>query len=68
VEAAFQAGQMGRPHLDEVKSSRLRNISSIAFTGADRRTAVLGCLLGDSLATLRVPVAGVAPSHWRLGA
>jgi seryl-tRNA synthetase len=31
----------------------LRNISSIAFAGADRRTAVLGCLLGDRLATLR---------------
>ena len=42
----------------------LRNISSIAFAGADRRTAVLGCLLGDRLATVRLPVAGVAPMHW----
>jgi sugar lactone lactonase YvrE len=32
--------------------------------GADRRTAVLGCLLGDRLATLALPVAGVAPPHW----
>ena len=31
---------------------------------ADRRTAVLGCLLGERLATLRLPVAGVAPTHW----
>ena len=66
VETAFQAGQMGRPHLDDVKSAQLRNISSIAFTGPDRRAAVLGCLLGDSLATLRLPVAGVAPTHWKL--
>ncbi len=64
VEAAYLAGQMDRPHLDRVVSKNLRNISSIAFTGADRRTAVLGCLLGDRLATLRLPEAGTAPPHW----
>ena len=64
VEAAFEAGQMDRPHLDGIRSQRLRNISSIAFTGPDRRTAVLGCLLGDRLESLRLPVAGVAPTHW----
>jgi sugar lactone lactonase YvrE len=64
VEAAFEAGTMGRPHLDGVPSRSLRNISSIAFSGPDRRTAVLGCLLGERLATLRLPVAGVAPTHW----
>ena len=64
VEEAFEAGTMGRPHLDGVPSRSLRNISSIAFAGTDRRTAVLGCLLGDRLATLRLPVAGVAPTHW----
>jgi sugar lactone lactonase YvrE len=64
VEAAFEAGTMGRPHLDGAPSRSLRNISSIAFAGADRRTAVLGCLLGNRLATLRLPVAGVAPTHW----
>jgi sugar lactone lactonase YvrE len=64
VEAAYEEGRMDRPHLDGTPSRRLRNISSIAFAGADRRTAVLGCLLGDRLATLRLPVAGVAPTHW----
>jgi sugar lactone lactonase YvrE len=64
VEAAFDAGTMGRPHLDAVPSRVLRNISSIAFAGPDRRTAVLGCLLGDRLATVRLPAAGVAPTHW----
>ena len=64
VEAAFEAGRMDRPHLDGIRSQRLRNISSIAFAGADRRTAVLGCLLGDRLESLRMPVAGVAPTHW----
>jgi sugar lactone lactonase YvrE len=64
VEAAFEAGTMGRPHLDGAPSRSLRNISSIAFAGADRRTAVLGCLLGEHLESLRLPVAGVAPTHW----
>lgn len=67
VEAAFEAGQMGRPHLDGVRSRRLRNISSIAFAGNDRRTGVLGCLLGDRLETLRMPSPGVAPVHWEYG-
>lgn len=64
VEAAYEAGAMGRPHLDQIRSRMLRNISSIAFTGPQRRTAVFGCLLGDRLATLELPVAGAAPAHW----
>lgn len=64
VEAAFQSATMGRPHLDGIRSQRLRNISSIAFAGPDRRTGVLGCLLGNSLQTLAMPAAGVAPFHW----
>ena len=64
VEQAYEAGTMGRAHLDGAPSRTLRNISSVAFAGSDRHTAVLGCLLGDRLATLRLPVAGVAPTHW----
>lgn len=64
VEAAFEAGQMDRQHLDGIRSQRLRNISSIAFTGPDRRTGVLGCLLGDRLETVRLPAPGIAPFHW----
>ncbi|MFY3383771.1 SMP-30/gluconolactonase/LRE family protein [Paracidovorax sp. MALMAid1276] len=64
VEAAYQANEMGRPHLDDVKSRHLRNISSLAFGGADMRTAYLGCLLGDALPTFRMPVAGHPPIHW----
>ena len=56
---------MGRPHLDGSPSRVLRNISSIAFAGADRRTGLLGCLLGDNLATIAaMPSPGVAPAHW----
>ncbi|MDP1953203.1 MAG: SMP-30/gluconolactonase/LRE family protein [Polaromonas sp.] len=64
VEAAYQADEMGRPHLDGAKSRCLKNISSLAFGGPDLRTAYLGCLLGDRLATLPMPVAGHPPFHW----
>ena len=64
VEEAFQAGELGRPHLDTIHSQRLRNISSLAFGGPDLRTAYLGCLLGDSIASVPSPVAGRPPPHW----
>lgn len=64
VEAAYEAGALGRPHLDGIQSRVLRNISSIAFCGPERRSAVLGCLLADHLFTLPMPVAGIAPTHW----
>lgn len=64
VELAFQAGEMGRPHLDRITSRRLRNVSNLAFAGPDLRTAVLGCLLGDRLATFAAPVQGHPMPHW----
>lgn len=64
VEAAYQTHEMGRPHLDQVKSKVLKNISSIAFGGADRRTGFLGCLLGDQIAMVRLPAPGLKLLHW----
>jgi len=64
VEKAFQAGTMGRPHLDQIKSEKLHNISSLAFGGDDLRTAFLGCLLGERIAYFRAPVMGRPPVHW----
>jgi sugar lactone lactonase YvrE len=64
VEAAYIADSMGRPHLDGVKSKVLRNISSLAFGGSDLRTGYLGCLLGDKIASIRMPFPGLAPIHW----
>jgi sugar lactone lactonase YvrE len=64
VEKAYLAGQMDRPHLDNVNSRALRNVSSIAFGGADRRTAYLGCLLDDAVYAFPSPVAGLKPAHW----
>lgn len=67
VEQAFLAGTMGRPHLDKAAGKVLRNISSLAFGGADLRTAYLGCLLGHRIASFASPVAGAAPTHWHYG-
>lgn len=64
VEEAFQAGMMGRPHLDGVRSQALHNISNLAFSGADLKTAHLGCLLGDAIATFESPLAGKPLPHW----
>jgi len=64
VEEALQGHHMGREHLDTVHGDMLCNISSLAFGGPDLRTGYLGCLLGDTLATVRMPVAGHPPLHW----
>jgi len=64
VEAAFEANEMGRVHMDKVRSQVLRNTSSLAFGGADLRTGYLGCLLGDAIAGFDMPVAGHPPVHW----
>jgi sugar lactone lactonase YvrE len=66
-EEAYLAGTMGRPHLDRAAGRVLKNISSLAFGGPGRRTAYLGCLLGDSIARFESPVAGHPPAHWTWG-
>lgn len=63
-EEAYFAGTLGRAHLDRAAGKVLRNISSLAFGGSDLRTAYLGCLQGDSVASFRSPVAGQPPAHW----
>jgi sugar lactone lactonase YvrE len=65
VESAFLNGCMGREHLDNISSKRLRSTSSIAFGGPERRLSYLGCLLGTQVASFEVPVAGVKPVHWQ---
>jgi len=64
VEDAFQRRMMGRPHLDTIKSRVLRSTSSLAFGDPDLRTAYLGCLLGDRIATLRLPAPGLPLPHY----
>jgi sugar lactone lactonase YvrE len=64
VEQAFLTNNLGRPHMDNNPAMKLRNLSSIAFGGPGLRTGYLGCLLGDHIARVRLPVTGAAPVHW----
>ena len=64
VESAFQKGEMDRPHLDQARSKKLKNISSLAFGGDDLKTGYLGCLLADSIYTFSSPYQGHPPTHW----
>lgn len=64
AERAFQAGEMGRPHLDSNPSRKLRNISSLAFAGENLDRIVFGCLLGDCLPWIHSPVRGSPMSHF----
>ena len=64
TENAFINGSLGPEHLERSSGRFLKNISSLAFGGPDRRTAYFGCLNGDSLACLKLPVPGHPLSHW----
>lgn len=64
VEMAFDAGRMDRPHLDTSPTRRLRNISSLAYTGPALDQIVCGNLLDDRLPVIAAPVPGRTPPHW----
>lgn len=64
LEGAHGEHRLTRAELTRPLPTTLKNISSLAFGGPDRRTAYLGSVAGDRLATFRSPVAGVAPVHW----
>jgi sugar lactone lactonase YvrE len=63
-EAAWETDTLDYPMMATCGASPLKNISNIAFGGPDLRTAYLGCLLGDRIATLPMPVEGLKPVHW----
>ena len=63
--AHWRGGPFARGHLDLGARRRLGNIASVTFGGPDLRTVYLGSLAGESLHTLRSPVAGAEPPHWR---
>ena len=68
VEQAWERALLGRAHMDRPHQTVLKNISSIAFGGADLKTIYLGCLAGDSIAAFRLAQAsnlcGHPPVHW----
>ncbi|WP_436644492.1 SMP-30/gluconolactonase/LRE family protein [Microbaculum sp. FT89] len=66
VEAALDAGTMGRRHFDTAPTSVLQNIASIAFAGERFDKIICGNLLGDCLPVLSIGVSGNAPLHWNV--
>jgi sugar lactone lactonase YvrE len=64
VAAAFSNNIMSRRHFDSSPGTRLRNITSIAFGGADFTTLHLGSLADDAIVTFEAGVAGVPLPHW----
>ena len=64
VEEAWNTHSMGRPHLDTAAGKVLRNVSNLAFCGSDLSQGVLGCLLGEGLGVIDMPVRGDPPLHW----
>ena len=67
AEDAFKADLFTWEELSIGKSYSLRNISSLAFAGADLRTVYLGSLFNNGLSTWRAPISGHAPEHWNYG-
>ncbi len=65
LERALIARELTRPLLSAASGRQLKNITSLAFGGPDLRTAYMGSLAGNALATFRSPVAGLPPAHWR---
>jgi len=70
VSECLRESSLDFAHMQTAGHSRLGNISSLAFGGADLKTAFLGCLLDDKIRGFTSPVAGACPLHWnrRLGA
>ena len=64
LESALQAGELTRPMLGAARGRHLANVTSLAFGGADLRTAYLGSLGGQALVRFRSPVPGLRPEHW----
>lgn len=65
TETLFAEGRLGTERLGLAHGTLLSNVSSLAFGGPDLSTGYLGCLQGEAIATLAMPVAGVEPVHFR---
>jgi hypothetical protein len=57
---------MGSGHLGLVSGERFKNISSLAFGGLDLKTAYLGYLLGDQIATFWSHIVEHLARHWNV--
>ncbi|WP_420393965.1 SMP-30/gluconolactonase/LRE family protein [Acuticoccus sp.] len=65
TEAMFRRDGLDTARLGLRHGKVLANLSSLAFGGEGLRTAYLGCLAGDAIASVDVPIAGAELVHWR---
>ncbi len=66
VDSMLASGALATTDVAPTPARLIRNLSSSAFGGPDRRTLYLGCLQGDRIYRLPSPVAGARPSHWNV--
>ena len=66
LERAFVRGELLAPGNPRAPATRIRNLSSSAFGGADLRTLYLGCLQDERIYRMPSPVAGARPPHWNV--
>jgi sugar lactone lactonase YvrE len=64
IEGLLARHELRGPHVHVAKAEKLMNLSSLAFGGADLKTAYLGTLSGESVLTFAAPVAGAPLAHW----
>lgn len=64
TEAAYLDNKLGREHLDNAKGESMKNVSNLAFGGADRTSLYIGNLLGDTLPVIKHDVVGHEMPHW----
>ena len=65
IELAYKNGTLTRSLMSEVKSERLKNISSLAFGGKNLKKIYLGCLLGEEIAYFEGNIVGLEPAYWK---
>lgn len=66
IEQAFISGKLDHEIIGSMQTKHLRNISSIAFGGPNKKTIFLGNLQDNCIYTLKSPVAGIEPVHWHV--
>jgi sugar lactone lactonase YvrE len=65
IASAHAKGRLTRDQIVQSRGSRVSNLSSLAFGGADLKTLYLGGLGIGAVQVLRSPVAGMPMEHWR---
>jgi sugar lactone lactonase YvrE len=65
IASTYAQGGLTLDHILRSRGSRVSNLSSIAFGGADLKTLYLGGLGNRAVQVLRSPVAGTPMAHWR---